>query len=1085
MPRSKSASADRVAVREVTKNRAPSMQRPSARRPRKLVPPDSKVSVARRSEMHARLAAIVECSLDAIISAAPDGTILTWNLGAEHLFGYTAAEVCGVNVSSLVPQDRLHELTRRQAMILAGERMLPYQTERIAKGGRRVAVSISASPLTDTTGAVIGIALIFRDASELQRVQLRLERQVRISGLMEALARAANEATSARTAMQSCLERIAEFDRWTLGRIATFASGQRLGAPEPSIWHCPESTRFAEFIKVSDLYRYSGRTSGQFVSEALRDGKPVWVADLLTAPGFGRHAAASRCGLRAGFVFPVIAAGETLAFLEFFADAVREPDATFLEAIGGIAAQLARLIERVRADATRTQLATIVESSDYAIISRDLDRRIVTWNAAAERLFGYSAAEAIGQSVSLIVPCDQAAQVALNSETVASGIAIPTTDVVRRTKAGRRIDVSITQSPIKGPSGEVTGVSLIFREITRRKQSESRREMEHAITRVLAEADTLADAIPAIIQTICTKLQWHCGARWALDTDSGLLRCYESWQVDSTEIRQFAAENSQRTLQPVVEGHQGMVRRAFRTGEPVWIANLARDRTFTRAALAAKSNLKAGFCFPLLLGESVLGVLEFFHRDVQEPDELLIAAVHSIGSQIGQYTVRKQAEESLQFVAKHDTLTGLPNRMMLHDRLELAIVRAQRSHRRLAVMFIDLDRFKAINDTLGHDAGDLLLCEVAKRLSGALRASDTAARLGGDEFVVMIDEISDPIHLGAIAQKLIGALTASVQLCGQECHVSASIGISTYPEDAQDRQALLRNADVAMYRAKEQGRNGYQFYTPQMNVHSSERLKLETGLRGALEREELLLHYQPRVDTRTGCFTGVEALLRWQHPELGLVPPVKFIALAEETGLIVPIGEWVLQAACAQSRAWAQMGLAQLRVAINLSARQFAQQDLLITLERIIKHSGCNPDNLDLEITESMVMHDPEGAIAVMRRMKDLGTHIALDDFGTGYSSLAHLKRFPVDCLKIDRSFIMDIPQDAGGVAITLAIITMAHSLGMTVTAEGVETRAQFDFLRDRGCDELQGYYFSKPLPEAPATALLLTPIAAHDAAAT
>ena len=348
------------------------------------------------------------------------------------------------------------------------------------------------------------------------------------------------------------------------------------------------------------------------------------------------------------------------------------------------------------------------------------------------------------------------------------------------------------------------------------------------------------------------------------------------------------------------------------------------------------------------------------------------------------------------------------------------------------------------------------------------------ARLGGDEFVVLIEEVSDPVYLGSIAQKLIDALAASFLLSGQEYHITASIGISTYPDDSDDIQTLLKNADIAMYRAKEQGRNTFQFYSVLMNVHSIERLTLESGLRRALERNELVLHYQPRIEIHGRRITGVEALVRWQHPEMGLVPPGKFIPLAEETGLIVPIGEWTLAAACAQHRVWERDGLGHLRVAVNLSPRQFQQGDLLRAVARVLAQTGCSPKSLEFEITEGVVMRNPESAVTLLQQLKDMGIHISIDDFGTGYSSLAYLKRFPIDSLKIDRSFVTDVPKDAGDVAINVAIIAMAHSLGLKVVAEGVETQEQLDFLHKQGCDEMQGYFFSKPLPVEQVTALLL-----------
>jgi diguanylate cyclase (GGDEF)-like protein len=615
-----------------------------------------------------------------------------------------------------------------------------------------------------------------------------------------------------------------------------------------------------------------------------------------------------------------------------------------------------------------------------------------------------------------------------------------------------------------------------------RERAEKRRQMEHAVTRVLAEADTLASAVPRIIQTICDAMGWHCGARWKWDKDTGLLRCRDCWGIDAPEIQEYLATCLEHRLKPE-GGRKGLVRQAFTTGKPVSIADITSEASFERMGAAARAGLHGGFAFPLLLGNEVHGVMEFFHRDVRAPDETLEQIAQSIGSQIGQYIVRKQAEEAVQFVATHDALTSLPNRVLFNQSLDRALALARRHGRRLAVLFIDLDRFKLINDTLGHDAGDTLLTEVARRLTGSLRASDTVARLGGDEFVVLIEEIPDPAYLIDVAQKLIQALGEPLTLAGHEYRMTASIGISSFPDDAQDMQGLLKNADIAMYRAKEQGRNNFQFYSARMNVHSVERLSMETGLRRALEREELVLHYQPKIDLRSGAVTGVEALVRWQHPELGLVPPVKFIGIAEETGLIVPIGQWVLREACRAHRAWGEAGLPHLRMAVNLSARQLLHADLVQETGRVLERTGCEPGCLEFEITESMVMQNPARAVELIRELKGLGIAISIDDFGTGYSSLAYLKRFPIDSLKIDRSFIHDLPRDAGNMAITQAVIGMAHSLKLTVIAEGVETREQLDFLRGHDCDEMQGFYFSKPVPAEGIAALLAQPAAGAVAA--
>ncbi|MEO7208300.1 MAG: EAL domain-containing protein [Steroidobacteraceae bacterium] len=427
---------------------------------------------------------------------------------------------------------------------------------------------------------------------------------------------------------------------------------------------------------------------------------------------------------------------------------------------------------------------------------------------------------------------------------------------------------------------------------------------------------------------------------------------------------------------------------------------------------------------------------------------------------------RERQDDRVHHIAFHDDLTGLPNRLMLTQRLDQALGRHRRAQMTLAVLYLNLDRLKVINDSLGHEAGDILLCLVADRLRGQLREGDGLARVGGDEFVVLIENYDNSIALSACAQRLVEQLSTPYLLGKKDCHVTVSIGISTFPVDGSDTQTLLKAADVAMYRAKETGRNNYQYYLPSMNVHTLERLELESDLRRALERGEFFLHYQPKVEVCSGRITGVEALLRWKHPLRGLVPPLDFIPLAEETGLIVPIGEWVLATACARTKAWQGRGLPNLRVAVNLSARQFADTMLLAKLTRIIHASGLDPSLLELEITESVVMSNAEGAVSVLEKLKSIGVQIAIDDFGTGYSSLAYLKRFPIDILKVDRSFIRDIPADSGDMKITRAIIAMAHSLKLKVVAEGVETAEQLKFLRSQCCDAVQGYLLYRPLRE-------------------
>jgi diguanylate cyclase (GGDEF)-like protein len=479
-----------------------------------------------------------------------------------------------------------------------------------------------------------------------------------------------------------------------------------------------------------------------------------------------------------------------------------------------------------------------------------------------------------------------------------------------------------------------------------------------------------------------------------------------------------------------------------------------------------------------------VGGMQFFEHTLQVGEEcryyewrIVRSGKEDAVAIVRDITDRKRNEERIFRLAYHDILTGLLNRNSFKEHLALALAQAQRHNRHVATLFLDLDRFKRINDTFGYKVGDLLLQSVAERIKEGIRKSDISARnvesevsdsvsrLGGDEFTILLPEMEHVQDSAKVAKRILDSLSRPLIVAGHEIFVTGSIGITVYPMDGEDPDTLLKNADAAMYNAKEQGRNNYQFYSETMNASSFERLLLENALRKALDREEFLVYYQPQINIDSGKIVGMEALLRWEHPEKGLVPPGDFIPLAEEIGLIVPIGEWILGAACTYNKTLQEMGMPPRRVSVNISSIQFRPKSLVETIERVLKMSGLDSSWLEIELTESAIMKNMETSSAILRELKQMGLRVAIDDFGTGYSSLAYLKRFPLDILKIDRSFIRDIPGDRDNEAIAAAIIAMAHSLNLEVIAEGVETEDQLEFMRCHGCDQVQGYIFSRPLP--------------------
>lgn len=672
---------------------------------------------------------------------------------------------------------------------------------------------------------------------------------------------------------------------------------------------------------------------------------------------------------------------------------------------------------------------SIIESIEDPYYEVDLQGTLVLVNSAFCRMLGRTESELIGYNHRELQTPDVSARVykAFN-EVYRTGIPASSFEWQLLRKDGTTVTGEGSVQLVRDLNGEITGFRGILRDVT------ERRKMEQA----LRESEARFRALTNL------SSDWY----WEQDAD---------FRYTRMESRNEKPDSAQHAL----------------LGQRPWDAGLQLDACgweSHRALLAAH--------------ESFRDVIMHRRLDDGRPYYISVSgeAVFDADGRFTGYrgvsreiTDQKIAEERIQHLATHDTLTGLPNRAMFNHLLGMAIPAAQRYQRSFAVLFIDLDRFKFINDTLGHEAGDKLLTEVSLRFRETLRPDDVVARLGGDEFVVLLREVSDVDHIALVARKLLSAAIKPVELLGRECRVTASIGIAQYPQDGQDEQTLMKNADIAMYFAKEEGKNNFQFYSKDIKSQSLERLMLENQLRRAADRGELSLHYQAKRDLVSGAITGVEALLRWNNPELGAVSPAQFIPIAEETGMIIPIGKWVLEQACRQNIAWQRQGLPPVCMAVNLSARQFADEHLLSDLVAILEKTGMQPQLLELEITESMVIHNPASTLKLLQAIKQMGVRLAIDDFGTGYSSLGQLKNFPIDTLKVDRSFIRDLATNAEDKAITEAIIAMGKTLSLTVVAEGVETQEQEAFLRAHACDEMQGYYFSKPVPPEEFAQLLST----------
>ncbi len=723
--------------------------------------------------------------------------------------------------------------------------------------------------------------------------------------------------------------------------------------------------------------------------------------------------------------------------------------------------QLQRLDAKRRAIEARFQM--VLSTAADAIILVDSRQHILAFNRGAERTFGYRAEEVLGQPVECLIPRRLRRDHHHHVEEFAADLHETRTMSQHRLayglhRDGHEFPIETTLSKLV-IDGELT-FTVILRDVTDRKRSEDDLRLLQAVTQTASEAQDLSSALNAILANLCKTAGWSLGQAWLPVTGSGSLICASAWHGEESGLESFR----QASLDCRVDPGEDIPGRIWVDRHPLWIVDVCAHGNFLRTQAAEVSGLHTALAVPVMAGDKAIAVLEFFSRERRPPDDRMIGIFSTVATQVAGVIQRRQAEERLHHLAYYDTLTNLPNRLLFIDRLKQTMVEARRHRRQVGVAFLDLDRFKTINDSMGHSAGDELLKAVALRLAESMRPGDTVARLSGDEFALILADMNRAEDAAHVARKILDDFNHPFYVDGREIHTNASLGLTLYPSDERHVEGLLRNADITMYRAKESYGNTYAFYSPDMTARAHERLTLESDLRRSLEQGELALHYQSLVDLRSGHIIGVEALLRWWHPVRGFLLPQDFIGLAEETGLIIGLGEWVLEQALRHQKLFTQAAGTSLRIAVNISPRQFQHNNLLKTVKQALATSEVDPTCLDLEITENLLLENTEVAIATLHELGQLGVRFSVDDFGTGYSSFAYLKNLPISQVKIDLSFVQHMTVNPNDAAIVEAIISMAHSLGLQTIAEGVETPEQLDALCRLGCDVGQGYYFNLPM---------------------
>jgi diguanylate cyclase (GGDEF)-like protein/PAS domain S-box-containing protein len=948
---------------------------------------------------------------------------------------------------------------------------------RVDETGRVRWISVGGEPVFDA-GVFAGYRGLGKNITAQKREQT-------LVALEHSIARALAGATSSAAGLRAAIRAVCELEGWPIGRFFAADAGERvLRFAEGWAVDEPDAQKALEVSRSITYRPGEGLTGHAWVTR-----QPLWVSDVANDSRATRRAGlwdGSHATRRGALIIPVDARNVTIGLLSFASTDRREPDERLLQALKVIGTQVGQFLEKKQAEAalveSEIRFRETFELAGSGIAHVSLEGFFVRVNRRLCAILGYAEHELLGRSVKEISHPEDRDVTDAQRELLRRG-ELERAGFEKRyiRRDGTVVWVNLTVALVRDGHGEPQHEISIMEDISARKTAEHEREIaEQALRESEARRARHLRRQERIARFGQEALAHREPGELVLSAVQTVL---EALRAEAVAYLEPSPQGSEIMLRAIV----GLADAAAQPGvyrgnrQPLYAVMASGTRAFTNGRdLGADwaRHLDSVAFVPVRRENAVRGALCIGHREAGELGADALNFVDAVATILSTALQRLDSEAQLTYLAQFDSLTGLANRALLTDRFSQAIVQAKRRNVPLGVLFIDLDEFKIVNDTLGHAAGDALLKAAADRLKTTLRPGDSVARIAGDEFAVLLAELANASDGALVAQKVIAALTEPFDLNGQEVLITASIGIATYPADGQDAGALLAAADAAMYRAKQSGRNAYQFFTADLNQRMRARVQRIAELRRAVERGEFELAYQPKFNLQRRGVCGAEALLRWRDPVRGMTPPADFIPLLEESGLIVQAGEWVLNTACRELKSRIDAGLPAFPIAINVSARQFRQLDLASRIRRAVQAAGVGTDLIELEITETQLMQDPEHAVRVLRELRNAGIGVAIDDFGTGYSSLAYLTRFPLTALKVDRSFVTAALDDDAAAAIVRTVIDMAHILGFKVVAEGVETEAQAAFLRGLGCNEGQGYLFAKPMPEAELRKFIAAPAA-------